>query len=185
MKYVKMGIVHHAWPWPLSDESIEEIIELIGELSDVEIFRMIAGINKSGMKEGWLVKESGGGKPMLVSNFTFEQDYKLLSEVLEEAQNAVPRILASRQMIRSMFPGGKIISTGEPDLVIEPLNIEETQRSITDQAFHKDLAALLNSHSLENRYNVPDYLLARMIMEHLNSLEALLNETSDKFPEAI
>lgn len=164
MKYVKMGIVHDAWPWPLSDESIEEVIEMISELSDAELFRMIAGLNPRGMTEGWLVKESGGGKPMLVSNFTFKQDYKLLSEVLHDEQNVNRICYLDEAFLRK-------------DEGLAPHS--EIERAEKDRAFTSELADVINKHSLENRFDIPDFLLARMIMGHLNALESVVKETRD------
>lgn len=39
--------------------------------------------------------------------------------------------------------------------------------------FEKDLRKLINSHSLENRTDTPDYILATYIVEYLKSLERL------------
>ena len=39
--------------------------------------------------------------------------------------------------------------------------------------FEKDLRKLINFHSLENRTDTPDYVLATYIVEYLKSLERL------------
>lgn len=54
---------------------------------------------------------------------------------------------------------------------VSPLPVEEEK---FDQ-FEKDLRELLNSHSMENFFNMPDYILAKFLR---SSLENLANAQS-------
>ena len=44
------------------------------------------------------------------------------------------------------------------------------------QQIERDLARVLNRHSVDNDFNVPDYILARYLMRHLKSLMDLNHE---------
>lgn len=42
---------------------------------------------------------------------------------------------------------------------------------MSDQEFQQELAQLLNRHGLDNRLNIPDFVLAEIIASQLNALE--------------
>lgn len=44
------------------------------------------------------------------------------------------------------------------------------------QKIERDLAGVLNRHSVDNDFNVPDFILARYLMRHLKSLMDLNHE---------
>jgi hypothetical protein len=218
MKYLRGVTVVDAWPWPLSDKSISEVIEILGDLDVPETFRMIAGLNTQGMKKGWLVKETGGGKPMLVSDFTFKKDYRFFSEAWRDEVNAIKDDYAREEKKKSLeaesalspsdiVRGGMYEPPVDQDPLIAGVNIRSQlghginidgfsyeggsfSYESQNRAFTNELAALINKHSLEGRFDIPDFLLAEMLMSHLTSLERVLQSnrewwgTSHTFPKA-
>jgi hypothetical protein len=64
---------------------------------------------------------------------------------------------AQAQEIMSLFPQEV---AALPDNDVDPYH-----------AFKADLASVINSHSIENRTDTPDFILAEMIVEHLKAFE--------------
>lgn len=218
MKYLKGVTVVDAWIWPLSDESISEVIEILGDLDDATLFRVLSSIDCSGCQEGHLVKESGVNRLFFVSNYTFYQDYRLLSEVWRDEANAVKedytreekkKILEAEAALSpsDIVRGGMDEPPADQDPLIAGVNIRSQlghginidgftykggsfSYESQNRAFTKELAALINKHSLEGRFDIPDFLLAEMLMSHLTCLERVLQSnrewwgTSRTFPKA-